>query len=309
MKNFINISDCSSAELRAIIEEAKKRKQNRSGLNKSAHDADKPFEGKSMAMIFEKPSTRTRVSFEIGMKQMNGEVVILDQNDTQLGRGESIKDTIKVLSNYVDIIMYRGSSKERLSEIVENSTVPIINGLTDLSHPCQIMADLMTLEERFQSLNKLKICWVGDGNNVCNSWIHACKHFNFKLNIATPATFKPKKKELTKVVNFEEKIEIFNNPNDAISGADVVVTDTWFSMGLEDKKNLRDFEGYQINKSLMHQAKPDAFFLHCLPAHRGQEVTDEVIDGPNSLVWEEAKNRLFIQKAILIWCLRMENKT
>lgn len=267
------------------------------------------MEQKILAMIFEKPSTRTRVSFEIGMKQMNGEVVILDQNDTQLGRGESIKDTIKVLSNYVDIIMYRGSSNQRLSEIVKNSTVPIINGLTDLSHPCQIMADLMTLEEKFDSLNKLKICWVGDGNNVCNSWIHACKHFKFKLNIATPKNFRPKKSELKKVTNCENKIEIFNNPTDAVSGADVLITDTWFSMGLEDKNNLSDFEGYQINKSLMNHAKSNAFFLHCLPAHRGQEVTDEVIDGSNSLVWEEAKNRLFVQKAILIWCLRMENKT
>ena len=276
---------------------------------KKTDKVDIDMEQKILAMIFEKPSTRTRVSFEIGMKQMNGEVVILDQNDTQLGRGESIKDTIKVLSNYVDIIMYRGSSNQRLSEIVKNSTVPIINGLTDLSHPCQIMADLMTLEEKFGSLNKLKICWVGDGNNVCNSWIHACKHFKFKLNIATPKNFRPTKNELKKVTNCENKIEIFNNPTDAVSGADVLITDTWFSMGLEDKNNLSDFEGYQINKSLMNHAKSNAFFLHCLPAHRGQEVTDEVIDGSNSLVWEEAKNRLFVQKAILIWCLRMENKT
>lgn len=276
---------------------------------KKTDNVDIDMEQKILAMIFEKPSTRTRVSFEIGMKQMNGEVVILDQNDTQLGRGESIKDTIKVLSNYVDIIMYRGSSNQRLSEIVKNSTVPIINGLTDLSHPCQIMADLMTLEEKFDSLNKLKICWVGDGNNVCNSWIHACKHFKFKLNIATPKNFRPTKNELKKVTNCENKIEIFNNPTDAVSGADVIITDTWFSMGLEDKNNLSDFEGYQINKSLMNHAKSNAFFLHCLPAHRGQEVTDEVIDGSNSLVWEEAKNRLFVQKAILIWCLRMENKT
>ena len=276
---------------------------------KKTDNVDIDMEQKILAMIFEKPSTRTRVSFEIGMKQMNGEVVILDQNDTQLGRGESIKDTIKVLSNYVDIIMYRGSSNQRLSEIVKNSTVPIINGLTDLSHPCQIMADLMTLEEKFDSLNKLKICWVGDGNNVCNSWIHACKHFRFKLNIATPINFRPKKKELKKVTNCENKIEIFNNPTNAVSGADVIITDTWFSMGLEDKNNLCDFEGYQINKSLMNHAKSNAFFLHCLPAHRGQEVTDEVIDGSHSLVREEAKNRLFVQKAILIWCLRMENKT
>ena len=276
---------------------------------KKTDNVDIDMEQKILAMIFEKPSTRTRVSFEIGMKQMNGEVVILDQNDTQLGRGESIKDTIKVLSNYVDIIMYRGSSNQRLSEIVKNSTVPIINGLTDLSHPCQIMADLMTLEEKFDSLNKLKICWVGDGNNVCNSWIHACKHFKFKLNIATPKNFRPTKNELKKVTNCENKIEIFNNPTDAVSGADVIITDTWFSMGLEDKNNLSDFEGYQINKSLMKHAKSNAFFLHCLPAHRGQEVTDEVIDGSNSLVWEEAKNRLFVQKAILIWCLKMENKT
>ena len=301
LRHFLDIDLINTATVKNLLTLAHNLKK--------TNNVDIDMEQKILAMIFEKPSTRTRVSFEIGMKQMNGEVVILDQNDTQLARGESIKDTIKVLSNYVDIIMYRGSSNQRLSEIVKNSTVPIINGLTDLSHPCQIMADLMTLEEKFDSLNKLKICWVGDGNNVCNSWIHACKHFKFKLNIATPQNFRPQKKELKKVTNCENKIEIFNNPIDAVSGADVIITDTWFSMGLEDKNNLSDFEGYQINKSLMNHAKSNAIFLHCLPAHRGQEVTDEVIDGSNSLVWEEAKNRLFVQKAILIWCLKMENKT
>ncbi len=267
----------------------------------------KSLKGKTLAMIFEKPSTRTRVSFEIGMKQLNGDVVILDQNDTQLGRGESIQDTIKVMSRYVDIIMYRGSSKERLDGIVKISEVPIINGLTNNSHPCQIMADLMTLEEKYKTLNNLIITWVGDGNNVCNSWIHAVNHFNFTLRICTPKEYRPKDRELKKVYA-PKKIELFEDPKKAVRDSNVVVTDTWVSMGMENKKErLRKFEKFQVNQDLMNLTKKGSCFLHCLPAHRGNEVTSEVIDGNRSLVWEEASNRLHIQKSILLWCLFSEN--
>ena len=256
---------------------------------------------KILVMVFEKPSTRTRLSFEIGMKQLHGEVVILDQNDTQLGRGESIKDTIRVISKYADIIMYRGSSEERLDEIVKVSEIPVINGLTDKSHPCQIMADIMTLEEKFKSIDGLKITWIGDGNNVCNSWIHASKHFNFNYNISCPKGFFPKE-DVTELSN----VKIFDDPLEAAKGADVIITDTWVSMGMVDEKErLEKFKGFQVNKSLMNLAKSDAVFMHCLPAHRGIEVADEIIDGPQSLVWQEAHNRLFVQKAILLWCLKM----
>ena len=254
-------------------------------------------------MIFEKPSTRTRVSFEIGMKQLYGEVITLDQDDTQLGRGESIEDTIKVISKYVDVIMYRGSSQDRLNEIVYASDVPIINGLTDKSHPCQIMADLMTLEEKYKSLDGLNIVWIGDGNNVCNSWIHASKHFDFNLRICCPKGFFPRDEEIEGGNN----IQTYDDPLKALKNADVVVTDTWVSMGMVDeKKRLKKFKGFQVNEKLMSIAKSSSVFLHCLPAHRGNEVSAEVIDGKQSLVWVEAYNRLFVQKAILLWCLGVD---
>lgn len=297
IRHFLDLDIMESSTIRDLLNlghELKKEKNNTQSLEK-----------KILAMIFEKPSTRTRVSFEIGMKQLDGEVITLDQNDTQLGRGESIQDTIKVISKYVDIIMYRGSSEKRLNEIVQSSSVPIINGLTDKSHPCQIMADLMTLEEKYNSLNDLNITWVGDGNNVCNSWIHACKHFEFRLNIATPKSNSPDDSQVKKIKNFKQKIRIFNDPILAVKDSDVIITDTWVSMGTKkSKEKISDFKNFQVNKFLMSNAKPNALFLHCLPAHRGQEVTDEIIDGPQSLVWEEAHNRLFIQKAIMLWCLK-----
>ena len=258
---------------------------------------------KILAMIFEKPSTRTRVSFEVGMKTMNGDVVILDQNDTQLARGESLNDTIKVLSRYVDIIMYRGSDEKKLYEISKSSNVPIINGLTNQSHPCQIIADLMTLEENFKDINKISLCWLGDGNNVCNSWIHSCKHYDFNLNISCPKGFFPKKQVLDKVK--KNTVKLYENPEEAILGADVLITDTWESMGMNKQDDtLKKFKKFQINSSLLNKTQKKSLILHCLPAHRGNEITDEIIDGKNSLVWNEAQNRLYAHQSILFWCLK-----
>ncbi|MAY90965.1 MAG: ornithine carbamoyltransferase [Rickettsiales bacterium] len=299
LRHFLDIDLIDSDTIKHLINlghKLKKTKKNKKFLHK-----------KILGMIFEKPSTRTRLSFEIGMKELEGEVVVLDQNDTQLGRGESIQDTIRVMSKYVDLIMYRGFSEERLKQIVKSSEVPIINGLTDKSHPCQIMADLMTLEEKFSSLNDLTIVWIGDGNNVCNSWIHANKHFNFKLKIATPKGYEPDKKQIRNIKNLGKSIEIYNDPFEAVDNADVLITDTWVSMGMKDEvERKKKFKKFQVNEKLMSYAKKNAFFLHCLPAHRGNEVSAEVINGPQSLVWEEAHNRLHVQKAILLWCMYMD---
>ena len=294
IRHFLNISNLSTKEILLIIKQAHFLKKNygRKFLN----------EKKILAMIFEKPSTRTRVSFEVGMKKLNGDVVVLDQHDSQLGRGESLQDTIKVLGRYADIILYRGSDEKKLYEISELSNVPIINGLTNNSHPCQIIADIMTLEENFRDINKLKICWVGDGNNVCNSWIEAVNHFDFRLNVSCPEDFFPSKKILEK--SRSSHVKLFDDPIKAVKNVDVIVTDTWESMGVKkDKKKLKNFHKFRVDKKLMSQTNKDSFFLHCLPAHRGCEVTDEIIDGKNSLVWDEAQNRLYAHQSILLWCL------
>lgn len=292
IRHFLDLNLIDTKSIKELLNLGHRLKSSQSNL--------KFLEKKILAMIFEKPSTRTRISFEIGMKQLGGEVITLDQQDTQLGQGESIQDTIKVLSQYSDIIMYRGTAQKRLDDIVSVSNVPIINGLTDSSHPCQIMADIMTLEEKFDSLNDKNITWIGDGNNVCNSWIHACKHFDFNFRICTPIDFKPK-------FHSSKKIKFFEDPKEAVKGTNVVITDTWLSMGMKDQdQRLTKFKGFQVNEELMNFAKDDAVFLHCLPAHRGEEVTDDVIDNKNSLVWKEAFNRLHIQKAILLWSLYMD---
>ncbi len=293
-KHFLNIDELSSKEIKKILSESHNLKKN----YKNKKFSDK----KILAMIFEKPSTRTRVSFEVGMKQLNGEVVILDHADSQLGRGESLEDTMKVLSKYVDIVVYRGSNEKKLYKLSGLSTVPIINGLTDESHPCQIIADIMTLQENFKSIDDLKICWVGDGNNVCNSWIHSCLHFDFSFHVSCPDDNFPKNKILKKVNS--PKIKLFEDPYQAVKGADVIVTDTWVSMGMKkDPERIKKFKKFQINKDLMSYTNKNTYFLHCLPAHRGYEVTDEIIDGKNSLVWSEAENRLYAHQAILLWCL------
>ena len=296
IRHFLNLDQINKRDINLILSESHKIKKDYKN-----HVFN---EKKILAMIFEKPSTRTRVSFEVGMKQLNGDVVILDHADSQLGRGESLEDTIKVLSRYVDIIVYRGSNEKKLYDLINFSTVPIINGLTDQSHPCQIIADILTLQENFKTLDNLNICWVGDGNNVCNSWIHACQHFDYNLNISCPEDSFPDVKVIRKYKS--SRINLFEDPFEAVKGADVIVTDTWVSMGMkEDPKRLKKFERFQVNMSLMEKTQKQTLFLHCLPAHRGCEVTDEIIDGRNSLVWSEAENRLYAHQAILLWCLNL----
>ena len=294
-RHFLNLNELKSSQVKSILKKSHQLKKDYRKI--------KFRKKKILAMIFEKPSTRTRVSFEVGMKQLDGDVVILDHADTQLGRGESLEDTIKVLSRYVDIIVYRGSDEKQIYDLCKLSTVPIINGLTDDSHPCQILADIMTLQENFKSLDKLNISWVGDGNNVCNSWIHSCLHFNYNLNVTCPVGNFPKKEIIEKIKS--SKIKLFDDPILAVKNADVVVTDTWVSMGMKNSpERLKKFKKFQINKELLSKTNKKTFFLHCLPAHRGCEVTDEVIDGENSLVWNEAENRLYVHQAILLWCLK-----
>ena len=294
MKHFLNIDEISSKEILKIIKTSHKLKKNYGKIYLKKK--------KILGMIFEKPSTRTRVSFEVGIKQMGGDVVVLDQNDSQLGRGESLNDTVKVLSSYVDVIMYRGKEEKNLYEISKVSSVPIINGLTDKSHPCQILADIMTLEEKFPNVNKLNLCWVGDGNNVCNSWIHLTKHYNFNLAISCPEGCFPDQRILKQFSN--DNLKVFSNPNEAVEGADVIITDTWVSMGMDQNLNrLKKFKKFQLNSKLVNKTKKKSFILHCLPAHRGEEITNEIIDGKNSLVWDEAENRLYTHQSILLWCL------
>ena len=294
MKHFINIDEIRTKEIFKIVKTSHKLKKNYGKIYLKKK--------KILGMIFEKPSTRTRVSFEVGIKQMGGDVVVLDQNDSQLGRGESLKDTVKVLSRYVDVIMYRGKEEKNLYEIIKVSSVPIINGLTDKSHPCQILADVMTLEEKFSDINELNLCWVGDGNNVCNSWIHLTKHYNFNLAISCPEGCLPNERILKQFS--KDKLRIFSNPNEAVKGADVIITDTWVSMGMNQNLNrLKKFKNFQLNSKLVNKTEKDSFILHCLPAHRGEEITNEIIDGKNSLVWDEAENRLYTHQSILLWCL------
>ena len=307
MKNFINISDCSSVELRSIIEEAKQRKQNRSGLNKSAPDKDKPFEGRSMAMIFEKPSTRTRMSFDIAVKQLGGSSIILNPDGIHYGKGEeTLKDTAKVLSEYVDIVMLRTSSHKNLEEFGKYLEIPIINGLSDVSHPCQIMSDIFTYEESNGSIEGKTVSWIGDGNNnMSNSLIEAAAKFNFKIKIGCPKKYSPNKSILKLAKEEKVKLTITSKPLEAVTGADCVMTDKWVSMNdkvnkVSKKKTLKP---YQVNKKLMSKANSDAIFMHCLPVGRGEEVTNEVIDGKKSVVWRQALNRVHAQKSIIKWCL------
>ena len=294
-RHFLNLHEISKKDIDLILKYSHRLKKN--------YKTKQLKEKKILAIIFEKPSTRTKISFDVGMKLLNGDVVTLDHSDSQLGRGESLEDTMKVLSSYVDIIAYRGSDESKLYKLSEISTVPIINGLTDKSHPCQIIADIMTLQEKFRSLKNLNLSWIGDGNNVCNSWIHASKHFDFNLKISCPPGNFPAN-EILKSIN-SGKVKLFKNPVEAALDADVIITDTWVSMGMKSNpKRLKNFEKFQINKDLIKKTGRTTYFLHCLPAHRGCEVTDEIIDGENSLVWAEAENRLYAHQSILLWCLK-----
>ena len=307
MNNFLNISDHSSKELRAIIDEAKARKLKRKGLNKSAPDEDKPFEGKSMAMIFEKPSTRTRMSFDIAAKQLGGSSIILNPDGIHYGKGdETLKDTAKVLTEYVDIVMLRTASHKNLEEFGKHLDIPIINGLSDQSHPCQIMSDIMTFEETKGSITGKTISWLGDGNNnMSNSLIEAAGKFNFILKIGCPKKYSPNKKILAWAKKNKVNLFITQKPEEAVKDADCIMTDKWVSMNdkVDKKLKKKNLKNYQVNKKLMKKAKSDAIFMHCLPVGRGEEVTNEIIDGNQSVVWRQALNRVHTQKSIINWCL------
>jgi ornithine carbamoyltransferase len=298
-KHFTDISTVSAADLRAILDDASARKADlKAGLR------SRPLEGRVLAMIFEKPSTRTRVSFDVAMRQLGGETIMLTSSEMQLGKSETIADTARVLSRYVDAIMIRTTAHERLLEMTEYATVPVINGLTDDTHPCQLMADVMTFEEHRGAVKDKTIAWSGDGNNVLHSMIEASARFGFKVNVAAPEGSEPQEKFIGWSKKHGGRVELGRDPVLAVSGADAVVTDTWVSMGQEHRARGHNvFTPYQVNAALMKHAKPNALFMHCLPAHRGEEVTNEVIDGPNSVVFDEAENRLHAQKAVLAWCL------
>ena len=302
MKNFINLSDINKKELRKIIDHAKIHKK-KNLTSKSYY----PLKGKVLIMIFEKPSTRTRISFELAMKQLGGEILILNPKDTHYGGGgESIHDTAKVLSQYGDIVMMRANKHENFLKFSKNLDIPIINGLTDLSHPCQIMSDIMTFEELKGPISNKKIAWLGDGNNVAFSLIEASVQFNFELAIASPKKFKPDKKIIAWAKNKKAKILITKDPEEAANLADCIMTDKWISMGdkVNKKKKKKILKPYQVNKKIMKLAKKDAIFMHCLPASRGEEVTNDVMDGKQSVVWLGALNRIHVKKSIIQCCLK-----
>ena len=307
MKNFLNISQVSAKELRSIIDEAHSRKLKRINFNKSSLDPDKPFEGKSMVMIFEKPSTRTRISFDIAVKQLGGSSIILNPEGIHYGKGdESIKDTAKVLSEYADVIMIRTALHKNLEEFGKYSDIPVINGLSEQSHPCQIMSDILTFEEMRGSIKGKIISWIGDGNNnMSNSLIEAAGKFNFKLKIGCPDKYKPNKKIMKWAKNNKVDLKIFKNPKEAVKDTDCIMTDKWVSMNDKVNKKLKKkaLKSYQVNKKLLSYAKKNVIFMHCLPVGRNEEVTDEVIDGRQSVVWTQALNRIHAQKSIINWCL------
>ena len=299
VRHFLDLTEISKAELRAIIEASRAMKAKLKRKTKSA----RPLAGKTLAMIFDRPSTRTRVSFDVAMRQLGGESITLTSHDMQLGRGETLADTARVLSRYVDGIMIRTLEHETLIELSEHATVPVINGLTRRSHPCQVLADVMTFEEHRGAIRGRTVAWSGDANNVLTSWMHAAERFEFRLRVATPPELKPKKWLTGWLKTSRAAIVLGDDPEEAVKGADCVVTDTWVSMGDKDGARRHNLlKRYQVNARLMARAKADALFMHCLPAHRGEEVTDEVIDGPQSVVFDEAENRLHAQKGILAWC-------
>ncbi|MCR5878693.1 ornithine carbamoyltransferase [Phenylobacterium sp. J367] len=303
VRHFLDLWRLDGAELRVILDDARARKKARLGWPKGKPDADRPADGRTLAMIFEKHSTRTRFSFDAAMRQLGGDVIISNASEMQLGRGEPIEDTARVLSRMVDAIMIRANYHEDVERLALASTVPVINGLSDKGHPCQILADLLTFEEHFGKVEGKTLAWVGDGNNVCASFIHAAPKLGFRLNIASPAIYHPDLVDLARAQEQQGRVMTTHDPREAVRGADCVITDTWVSMGDTDHdERLEALEPYQVDEKLMALANPNAGFLHCLPAHRGEEVTDEVIDGPRSLIWDEAENRIHAQKSILAWC-------
>ena len=303
-RHFVDLWKIEAADLRAILDDAKSRKAARRGWPQGRPDGDAPARERTLAMIFQKNSTRTRFSFDAAMRQLGGDVIISTANDMQLGRGETIEDTAKVLSRMVDAIMLRANSHEDVERLAYASTVPVINGLSDRGHPCQIIADLMTFEEHRGPVAGRTFAWTGDGNNVLHSMLEASARFSFSLNVATPEGSEPQQSYVDWAKANGGRIRLTHSAEEAVTGADCVVTDTWVSMNQEHRARGHNVFGpYQVNAALMAKASPDALFMHCLPAHRGEEVTDEVIDGPHSVVFDEAENRLHAQKAVLAWCL------
>ena len=303
-KHFLSLADIQASELRVILDEAHRIKTARKDLPKGHLDPDAPFKGETLALIFEKSSTRTRFSFDMAMRQLGGSSITATSNDMQIGRGETIEDTAKVLSRFVDGIMLRANSHETITTLAHNSDVPVINGLTDYNHPCQIMADLQTLEERGGDLKDMTLTWVGDGNNVAISFINAAAKFGYRLRISCPGGYTVPGKTVEAARGKGANIETISDPLKACENTDVVIADTFVSMGDTDAdKRLKDLMSHQANDALMTAAAKDAIFLHCLPAHRGEEVTASVIDGPQSAVFDEAENRLHAQKAVIRWCL------
>ena len=305
-RHFLDLAAISAADLRAMLDAARAMKAARAGLPKGTADADRPLAGRVLAMIFEKPSTRTRVSFDMAMRQLGGETILLNGHDMQLGRGETLADTARVLSRYVDAIMIRTTAHEKLLELAAHADVPVLNALTDDSHPCQVMADVMTIEEHRGAIAGKKVAWTGDGNNMAQTLIEAAGRFGFALALATPQALDVAPRYLDWARREGADVTVTRDPAEAVAGADAVITDTWLSMGdqgaaRERRHNL--LRPYQVDAALMARARPDALFLHCLPAHRGEEATAAVLDGPQSVIFDEAENRLHAQKGILRWCL------
>jgi ornithine carbamoyltransferase len=299
VRHFLSLSDAGPDGIAAMLADALDRKAARAGWPKGRADTDAPLAGHVLACVFEKNSTRTRFSFDAAMRQLGGDVIISDATQMQLGRGETVADTARILSGYCDAIMLRTDDHAKLLEMAEYASVPVINGLTDASHPCQIMADLLTIVEAGKPLPGLKVAWLGDGNNVLASFVEAASLMHFDVVAACPQGFQPEEEAIAA----SGRARIVASPREAVEGADIVVTDTWISMGqAHAETKLKALSPYQVDAALMAAAKPDAKFLHCLPAHRGEEVTADVIDGPQSLIWAEAENRLYAQKSVLRWC-------
>ena len=302
-RNFLELSDIETNELISVLNISKKLKQDNAGASRWTG----PLNNKILAMIFEQPSTRTRISFDVGMRELGGQTIMLTGSEMQLGRGETIADTARVLSRYVDAILIRTLEYGSLAEMAEFATVPVINGLTKESHPCQLMADVLTFEEHKGPIAGKTVTWVGDYNNVLNSWIHAAQKFDFEIRIATPPELQPNFEVISDARAKGAKIVLTSDPIEAVSESDCVVTDCWVSMGEVDTSARHNMlHPYQVNEKLLASAKSDAIFMHCLPAHRGEEVTDAVIEGPQSVVFDEAENRLHAQKGILAWCFDMK---
>ncbi|WP_193140589.1 MULTISPECIES: ornithine carbamoyltransferase [unclassified Meridianimarinicoccus] len=308
MPHFLDIHTTDPAQLRGILDQAAAMKAARAGLPKGTRDPETPFEGQMVALVFEKPSTRTRVSFDVGVRQLGGETLVLSGSEMQLGHGETIADTARVLSRYVDLIMLRTFQESTLLELAEHASVPVINGLTDRTHPCQIMADILTFEEHRGPIAGKRVVWAGDGNNVCASFLHAAAQFGFDMTFTGPEPLDPEAEFVAGARAAGADIRIERDPFKAVAGADLVVADTWVSM--HDPASTRErrhnqLRPYQVNDALMAAAGEQALFMHCLPAHREEEVTSSVMDGPQSVIFDEAENRLHAQKAVMRWCLGM----